>query len=333
MNKGICFAGNLILDQIKFVGKYPSPGTLTTIRETELSLGGLVCNCAVDTAKLDAAVPLMALGVVGDDHPGHYILRELEKYPSIQTSRVRREGTTSYTDVITEPDGKRTFFHYRGANALLGPRDFSFGELRADILHIGYVLLLDTLDGPDPEYPTAMCRVLAEARARGIRTSVDVVSEDGSRFEKLVPPALRYADYCFLNEIEAERTTGIPLRIGDRLQTENFDPCLQALADMGVARWVVIHTPELSCGLDVENGEYSRELSFRLPPGFAVSAVGAGDAYASGMLLGAYYGWDLRQSMHAAAAVAACSLSGRGASDAIKPLQEILEQMEAYPNG
>lgn len=330
MRKGLCFAGNAIADQIKFVEQYPCPGTLTTITSTGTSLGGLLCNCALDTARLDPHVPVSAIGVVGQDGAGEEILKQLQAYPSIDISGIRRCGTTSFTDVVTETDGRRTFFHFRGSNALLGPDDFLFERIRADILHIGYILLLDKLDGPDPQYETALCRVLADARKHGIRTSVDVVSEEGSRFSRLVPPALRYTDYCFLNEIEAERTTGIVLRKEGHLYQENFLPCLRALAAMGVERWAVIHMPELAYGLDMKTGSDWCEPSFALPEGFAVSSVGAGDAFAAGMLLGAYYGWSLRKAMHMASAVAGYSLSGRGASDAMKPLAEILAEMAVF---
>jgi len=330
MHRGICFAGNLIADQLKFVEKYPNPGTLTSITQAESSIGGLVCNCAVDMAKLDPNVPVTALGIAGNDSTGDYIISQLGKYPSIDISGIRREGVTSFTDVVTEPDGRRTFFHCRGANALLKPEDFPFSNLQADILHVGYILLLDTLDGPDPDYPTALCRVLAEARMHGLRTSVDVVSEEGERFARLVPPALQYADYCFLNEIEAERTTGIPLRTCGTLLINNIEKCLRELERMGVSRWVAIHTPEISCGLDVETDVCHYKPSYKLPNGFAISAVGAGDAYATGMLLGAYYGWDIGKSMHAAAAVAAYSLSGLGGSDALKPLPKIMAEIEAW---
>lgn len=330
MHKGICFAGNLLVDQIKFVNQYPNPSALTSITETDLSLGGLVCNCAVDAAKLDPSIALTAIGIVGADSAGDYILEQLHKYPSINTSGIRKAGITSFTDVMTEPHGRRTFFHYRGANALLRPDDLPFDTLQADILHIGYILLLDTLDGPDPDYATALCRVLAHARAQGMRTSVDVVSEEGARFTKLVPPALQYTDYCFLNEIEAERTTGIPLRSGKTLLTKNFSPCLQALARMGVARWAIIHTPEISYGLDVASNSYWCEPSFKLPAKLNISSVGAGDAYATGMLLSAYYGWSMQRAMHTAAAVAAYSLRGKGASDSIQRLPRILTEMEAF---
>ena len=293
-------------------------------------MGGAVCNCAVDMARLDSSLPLKTIGIVGDDEAGDFVLRQLSRYSNIDTAGVRREGSTSYTDVMTQRDGSRTFFHFRGSNALLGPEHFDFSKIEADILHIGYILLLDRLDSPDENYPTAMCRVLDNAHAHGIETSIDLVSEDSDRFSAIVAPALRYADYCIINEIEASRTTGIELRDGDTPLEGNLLPCLRKLVSFGVAKWAVIHMPEMSCGYDSRRHEYFMEPSWNIPPGFKRSSVGAGDAFACGILFGAYNGWDLRKSLHTAGAIAAFSLSGLGASDAIKPLEDIMTEMAAY---
>ena len=45
-----------------------------------------------------------------------------------------------------------------------------------------------------------------------MKTSVDVVSEDSDRFARIVTPALKYVDYCILNEIEAGKTAGFKIR-------------------------------------------------------------------------------------------------------------------------
>lgn len=331
MSRGIAIAGNLIVDTIKYIERYPAPETLTTITDTARSTGGLCCNCVLTLAKLDPTLPIKAIGLVGDDEAGEYVLSQFAPHPSVDTSRVRRQGGTSYTDVMTERDtGKRTFFHYRGANALLEPKHFDFNALNADILHIGYILLLDKLDAPDREYPTALCRVLDMAQKVGIRTSIDVVSEEGERFTELVPPALRYTDYCCINEHEASRTTGIPLRDEpDNVLEDNLPAACQALMDMGIGRWVVLHMPELSCGLE-RGGAFVLKPSWNIPSNFKKSSVGAGDAFASGILYGAYNGWSLEKSIHIAGAVAAYSLSGAGACDSIKPLPELLNEMKGY---
>lgn len=331
MKKGIAVAGNLIVDYIKYIENYPTPQMLTTITDVSKSTGGLCCNCVLTLAKLDPDLPIKAIGLVGRDEAGDYIMSRFGEHPSIDVSRVLKQGFTSYTDVMTVKDtGARTFFQYRGSNALLGPEHFDFDSLDADIMHIGYILLLDALDAPDDEYGTVMCRVLDRAQKAGIKTSIDVVSEEGERFAKLVPPALRYADFCVINEIEASRTTGIGLRDGAGGVVEaNLPEACGKLMDMGVGKWVVVHMPELSCGLE-RNGAYVSEPSWTIPDGFKKSSVGAGDAFASGILYGAYNGWTLAESIHIAGAAAAFSLSGMGASDSILPLPHLLAEMEKF---
>lgn len=333
IKKGIAIAGNMVVDNIKHIERYPARHALTTIRRMSRSTGGLACNCALALARLAPHIPITAISVIGDDETGDFILGEFAAHPSIDTSRVLREGVSSYTDVMTEPDGVRTFFQYRGANSLLSPAHFDFTDLDVDILHIGYILLLDGLDAEDPEYGTALCRVLAAAKRAGIRTSIDVVSEDGERFTKLVPPALAYADFCIINEFEASRTTGIPLRDDkDVLLRGNMRNACQKLIDMGVSTWAVIHSPEVSCGMDA-SGAYVERESFVLPQGFIRSSVGAGDVFASGILLSAMEGWGLAKALETASAAAAYSLCGDGAADAILPLDELMQRMREMTMG
>jgi sugar/nucleoside kinase (ribokinase family) len=329
--KGIIFAGTLLVDQLKFIEAWPEETTLTKITRQTSALGGLACNCPIDMAKLAPEVPVSVMGIVGDDPFGDFILEGFSKYPSIDTSLIKREGETSYTDVMTTPDGRRTFFAFQGANAMLGPGHFDFTNIEAYILHIGYVLILDTLDGPDPDYPTAMCRVLDNARSAGILTSVDVVSESGDRFKSLVRPVLAYTDILSINDFEAEGVTGIKLRdekgnlIHDALQ-----PCAKELASYGVKKWVCIHMPEISVGIDIKSGAYTENVPPDVPRSYIKSSVGAGDAFTTGLLYSAYRGISLDQAISAANAVATFSLSGIGASDAIRPLNEILSEMEKY---
>lgn len=328
MKKGILFAGHMAVDNVKYVENYPEAHSLTTITDTFHALGGLACNCAIDLAKMDSTVPVKVLGMVGNDSLGEQILSEFSNYPSINTDMLIREGDTSYTDVMTTPDGGRTFFQFRGANALLSPAHFDFSKISADIMHIGYLLLLDKMDMPYEDYPTAMCKVLADAQANGILTSIDVVSEDSNRFPQIVLPALQYTDYCIVNEFESSRTTGIELRNDkNELISDNLPKVLNTLLDHGVKKWVVIHTPEMSCGMDSETRAYTAVPSWRIPKEKIKSSVGAGDAFATTILYGVYSGWDMEKSLTTAAAVAAHSLFGGGASDSIIPLKEMLDNI------
>jgi sugar/nucleoside kinase (ribokinase family) len=329
MKRGIAIAGNMGVDYIKYIENYPAPQTLATIMDTDRSTGGLCCNCVSILARLDPSLPITAIGLVGHDEAGDYILSQFAPYENVDSSRIRRLGATAYTDVMTEAhSGRRTFFHFRGADSLFGPEHIDFTDIKADILHIGYISLLDKLDAADGEYPTVMCRVLDAAQKAGIRTSIDAVSAEAEDLARLIPPALCYADYCIINELEASCATDIPLRDNnDNIIIENLQKVCRTLLDMGVGKWVVLHSAELSCGME-RGGGYIQQDSRKLPPGFIKSSVGAGDAFASGILYGAYQDWSLEKSMRIASAVAAYSLSGAGAGDVIKPLPELLEEME-----
>jgi sugar/nucleoside kinase (ribokinase family) len=330
--RGIAFAGSLIIDHLKFVRAWPSPGGLSKIDRQSFVLGGLVNNCAIDLAKLDPDVPIQVIGLVGEDANGDMILDAHAGFDSIDTSNIRRKGETAFTDVVSAPDGTRTFFTFMGSNADLVPSDFDFDKIRADILHIGYLLLLDGLDASDSEYGTALSRVLAKALERGISTSIDVVSEEAGRYTQVAVPALKYTDYCIINEIEAERITGIRIRRDEvvRVGDSNVEACVRALAGMGVRRWTVVHMPELSAAYDAESRKYHELPSLNPPDGFIVSSVGAGDAFAVGILYGAYRGWGIEISMRTASAIAAFSLSGEAASDAIRPIGEIMAVTDSW---
>lgn len=318
--RGIAVAGNMIVDVLYPILGIPKPGELTTITDgISRSSGGALCNVIVDLAKLDPALPLTALGRLGADGEGDYVLEKLSVYPNIDASIVRREGLTSFTAVMADTVTKqRTFFHYRGANAAFCEADIDWSRVRADILHIGYILLLDALDAPDAVYGTKMAKLLHAAQRQGMKTSIDVVSEAGDRFQRIVPPALKYTDYCIINEVEAEASTGVSLRSASgELLTQNLPLALSKLKSLGVSTWAVIHCPEGGYGLD-EKGAYICVDSLRLPAGYIKGTVGAGDAFCAGVLYGAYCGYPLEQAIELGTAAAACSLSESGASEGLR---------------
>ena len=202
---GICCSGNWIVDRVKTVDVWPQEETLANILDEESGTGGAACNVAIDLSRFQLGLELSGLGLVGQDADGRRILSDCAE-AGIDTRFLRaiEDAPTAYTDVMTvRESGRRTFFHNRGANALLSPEDYPLDELSCRILTLGYLLLLDGMDEDDPEYGTRAARVLAGCRERGILTAVDVVSEDSDRFARIVTPALAHVDYLVINEIEA----------------------------------------------------------------------------------------------------------------------------------
>ena len=332
MKKGICCAGNIIVDITYPIEAWPKQNELTHITEgIKSTTGGAVCNTITDLARLDPKLPLVATGFAGYDPEGEFVLQELGKYPNIDLSMIRREGRTSFTAVMSNNQTKeRTFFQYAGSNAHFSEEDIDWAHLDVDIFHIGYILLLDHLDEPDEEYGTKMARLLHRAQQQGLKTSVDVVSETGDRFRRLVRPALRYCDYCVINELEAQQTTGICLREEDgTLHPENMEKALRELKNLGVSTWAVIHCPELGCGLD-ETGAYVQVESLKLPKGYIKGTVGAGDAFCAGILYGAEQGKPLAEALKLGVCTAAASLSEVGASDGVREAEAVMQLYELY---
>lgn len=326
MKKGICCAGNMIVDTTYPIETWPNQNELTHITEgIRNSSGGAVCNTIMDLARLDPGMKLVASGIAGHDAEGDFLLEEMGRYPNIDLSMVKREGRTSFTLVMSNNQTKeRTFFQHAGASAYYGEDHIDWDNLDVKIFHIGYILLLPYLDQPDEQYGTKMARLLHRAQKCGLKTSIDVVSETGDRFAKLVTPALKYSDYCIINELETQQTTGICLRGEDgKLLNENFQAALKELKRLGVSTWAVIHCPEMGCGLD-EDGQYWEMPSLKLPEGYIQGTTGAGDAFCAGVLYAAEKGLPMAEALKIGACTAAASLGHSGASEGVGTAREVL---------
>jgi len=168
-----------------------------------------------------------------------------------------------------------------------------------------------------------MARLLCHARERGIKTSIDVVSEMGDRLRRLVPPCLKYADYCVINELEASQVTGIILRDeGGKLIPANVPIALEEMKKLGVFEWAVIHCPEGGFGLD-NRGRMVESPAVNLPSDYIKGKVGAGDAFCSGTIYAASQGGSLEEGLELGNAAAAASLSMPGASEGMLPIEEL----------
>jgi len=323
---GILAGGNWIIDQVKLIDVYPQPEQLGNIRGQTQGTGGAPYNVLVSLAKSGVTLPLFGAGLVGADALGRQILDDCRAH-EIDTRHLgtTAKAPTSYTDVMTEQShGRRTFFHARGANALWLGADLNFRKPNARIFHLGYLLLLDALDLPDSKFGTKAARLLAEAQAEGVKTSVDVVSEDSDRFAKIVNPALKHVDYCILNEIEAGKTAGFAVRLADgRLDTAAVRRAAGALLEQGVRELVVIHFPE-GAFARTRAGEDVWQPSLKLPDGYIAGTAGAGDAFCAGVLLGLHEGWELARCLLTGVCVAAASLADATCTAGVKSLRASL---------
>ena len=322
---GILAGGNWIVDKLKLIDTYPQQDALANILSESIGNGGSPFNILINLANLGAEFPLAGVGLIGADADGEWISAQCaqNRINSAQLC-IHPTAHTSYTDVMTvQSTARRTFFHQRGANAFLDDSNFDFESSTARIFHLGYLLLLDRLDQPEATFGTVAARVLQRAKAAGCQTSIDLVSEDSDRFEKIVMPALPYIDYCFLNEFEIERTTGVVVRQKDGVNLVALQNAAQLLIRAGVREWVVVHFPEGACALG-RDGQMRIQGSLCIPQSRIAGTVGAGDAFAAGVLYGLHEGRPIESALHYGVCVATSCLCGAGASDGIRRLEECL---------
>lgn len=323
--KGLLAGGNWIIDQVKLIDVYPQPETLANILAQSEGTGGAPYNVLVDLAIMGAPFPLMAAGLVGKDALGERILSDCKRL-GIDTKHLKttKQAPTSYTDVMTEKEGgRRTFFHMRGANALWKGDDLDFTKIKAKLFHLGYLLLLDELDKPDKKHGTKAAALLAAAQAAGLKTSVDVVSEDSDRFKEIVTPALQHVDYCILNEIEAGRTTGFRIREADGTLNPVFlRHAAGALLQMGVRELVVIHFAE-GAFARTRKGEDFWQSALKVPAKKIAGTAGAGDAFCAGVLWGLHEEWELPKCLELGVIAGAATLLEPTCTAGIKPLEEL----------
>ncbi len=330
MGKGITVAGSLIADNYYLIDSYPEQGKLTNIRATDRAVGG-TGNLIMDLAKLDEELPVKVSAMIGEDSNGGFIKKTLSEYPNISLQNVVEQGETSMTMVMDAQDNhQRTFFYLPAASDAYDERMIDWEKVHADIFHLEYILLMKKIDEPDAEYGTHGARILHQAGKRGMKTSIDMVSETSGRGGEIVKAALKYTDYCTINEIEAEMITGIRILQDGTVNEENAKKALKELVRCGVSTWAIIHSPSCGYGIDCESQEIVKVKSLHLPEGYIKGSTGAGDAYCSGILYGAYKNKSLEESMKLGTACAACSLSETSGTAGLRPYEKVMELYELY---
>lgn len=329
----ITIAGNLIVDKIKIIDQYPAPTMLCNILSTGRGIGGCAANTSAALKCLLPGACVEVIGLTGQDEEGEWLKQQLRAFGA----DVSKLGTTpiaptSFTDVFTvKSTGQRTFFHSRGANALLGPEQIDLCGLDCGIFHIGYALLLDRMDSADPEYGTVLAKLLSQIQNRGVKTSLDLVSEEGSRFQSIVTPSLPYLNYLIINETEAGLLAGISPRFPDgKPDCESLKQICLRLLSSGVKDLVVIHAPELSCAMD-SSGQFYISGSLVLPRDFIKGTVGAGDTFCAAVLACLALEKPIPYLLRAASCAAACNLSEANSTDGLVPLEKAMELEKKFP--
>ena len=295
--------GILVADVIaRPIDDLPQRGTVALVKEISLRAGGCAVNTASALAKLGARAAVA--GKVGADPFGNFLLGVLDAR-GVERRGVLRDPAvpTSATVALVGSDGERTFLHLPGANGELRRRELDpavvFG---GRILHLAGALVMPALDGE----PAAA--VLADARSRGLLTSLDTVFDATGRWD-LVLPCLPHADLFAPSLAEGRAISG------------EAEPAAVAawLRERGAGEVA------LKMGAD---GCYASGKGFEgqveALPVEAVDGTGAGDAFVAGLLYGKLAGWDFERSVRLANAAGALATTAVGAAEGVRNLEETL---------
>lgn len=292
--RAVCVGVHIVDTLGRPVTAIPEKQGRQLLEEIRISPAGTAAGTAVTLAKLGADV--VSMGAVGDDLLADFLGAAMRTH-GVDVSRLaRKPGTqTSATMLPIRPNGERPALHCPGATALLDARDVDPGPVRAaDVVHFG---------GPDVCGPFGLepgRALLADARAHGAITTVDVLSRGDGQSWAQFRALLEHTDYFLPNDDQLRLFTG----------TDDLVAGARLALDAGVRAVLV------SCGPD---GALlvTPEAEHRVAPvtdGF-VDSTGCGDAVTAGFIAGVLRGWPLPDAAWLAMAVAGLVGAGLG-SDA-----------------
>ena len=314
--QGIAVAGSVLVDKINEIKAYPQSGELTQIVGLEKAVGGCVPNVALDLKKICPELNVKAIGKVGNDEDGAYVSNVLSQGGvDVSGFVVSEEDSTSFTEVMSVINGQRTFFTYPGTSADFGYNDIDFENLDSSILHLGYFLLLEKVDQGEG------IQILQKAQEMGIKTSIDLVSENSDRYS-LILSCLPYTNYLIINEIEAGKLTNTDPT------DDNLEEIARKLKALGVSDKVVIHKPDFAVCLS--NDGYTVVNSYSLPDGYIKGTTGAGDAFCAGTLIGIYKEWSDTEILEFASGCAVMALGKGDATSGLMTEEEIKEYCKRF---
>ena len=118
-------------------------------------------------------------------------------------------------------------------------------------------------------------------------------------------------------------------RPNGRVDWDRVEESARRLRELGATTLIGIHFPEGGIVMD-KDGCIFHQASVDMPESEIVSAVGAGDAFASGLMFGFLEGWDTAKSIKLAVANAAVSLLGDTTTGTILPWRKALNFADVH---
>ncbi|HKZ87225.1 MAG TPA: carbohydrate kinase family protein [Anaerolineae bacterium] len=301
--------GDINVDVLVSIPAYPRPGGDALAERIVTRAGGSAANTAIALSKLGVTAKM--IGRVGRDVWADIALPSLVEC-GVDVADVQRDehASTGLFFIAITPDGERTMFGLRGANARTDPASIAPGVLdRARLLHVsGYALL-------EPPQRDAALRLVDLALQRGVAVSLDTGLQPALAAPDLIRRLLPRLSLCVLGMDEARALIGIDAPAD----------AAAALVDRGV-KMVGLKLGAQGClAADASRVEHL--------PAFEVAVVdttGAGDAFSAGMIFGWLRGSGLPATGTLANALGALAAMVWGAGPAMPGRAELLHMLRDH---
>jgi sugar/nucleoside kinase (ribokinase family) len=303
-------AGIVVVDHVCTpIARLPAAGELVMADRLLLTLGGCAANSAVDLAKMDVAS--CVVGRVGADLFGR-IVADMLRDARVDTSHLRAVSgeDTSQTLIVNVVGQDRRFIHTFGANAGLRAADIPLERLsQCRVLYVGGFLLMKNLLGAE------LAPVFSQARQRGVKTFLDVVTPPGVDYLAQLKPVLPHTDVLHCNIDEGRMISGED----DALRQAEFFHRLGA------------RTAVITCGSDgavlvgdqlrLRADAYQVEL---------VDGSGGGDAFDAGYIYGLLHHQAPEDCLRFASALGASCVRAIGTTPGVFTRPECEEFMRQH---
>jgi ribokinase len=300
MQKPILVVGSINLDLVVGADHIPHVGETIIGNSYNTFYGGKGANQAVAVAKL--GYPLAMVGNVGNDAFGTQLRNGLEE-AGVDTTYVNTvEGASGVALITTGRGGENNIVVMPGANGHLTPKQL---EKAATILEYAGFLLTQL------EIPLETVEYLAQfAERHNIPLMLDPAPA-----RELPENLLRKVSWITPNETETEEMLKTKFESGD----QSYYAAAESLLDRGVKN-VLLKLGSHGC-LIAQGGLAKERVS-----AFSVNAVdttGAGDAFNAGFAVALMRGSTVARSAVFASAVAAISVTRRGAQPSMPTWNEV----------
>jgi len=302
MRKPIIVVGSVNQDLVGKAERVPLPGE--TIGGTDFAMfhGGKGANQAVGVARL--GWPVQMIAKVGDDAFGPPLKRAL-KSAGVDVRGVKPAKTSSGVALINiGGDGQNSIMVIPGANAEMQP---------ADIIKNAAMLRRAGAFLTQLEIPLPVIETLAVFASR---EKIPLIL-DPAPARELPSGLLRDTTWITPNESETRTLCGLPA--SEPITPETAAGCAEMLLERGPKN-VLIKMGAQGCLVATHDGQRINVPAFRVQ---AVDSTAAGDAFNAGFAVSLLAGRSLQEAARYASAVAAISVTRRGAQPSMPKAAEV----------